>query len=151
VTEGVQPACRTARGLALHAVAARILPGVHGPGAVRSGAGAGPEKALEHRCFRGLKPLVEGFLDGLDEQANRLHGREFVACTPAQQDELLRAAQQGPSPWSRVLFRSLVEFTLEGLLGDPLHGGNRDFSGWEAAGLRAEDVRAGLCRRAGAA
>ncbi len=146
-----QPASAAAYGLTLQAVAERILPGVHGPGAARSGAGAGLGNALEHRCFRGLKPLVEAFLGGLDEQANRLHGREFRACTAAQQDELLRAAQQGPSPWSRVLFRSLVEFTLEGLLGDPVHGGNRDFSGWEAAGLRAEDVRAGLCRRTGMA
>ncbi len=140
------PALTTERSQTLRAVAGRVLPGVEGPGAVATDAAAGFEQALRHPFMRGLRPGVEALLDRLRAGAAQLHGRDFAACSAEQQDDLLRALERDPNPWTRWLFRSLIAFTLEGLLGDPSHCGNRDFKGWQSAGLDAADVRSGLCR-----
>lgn len=126
----------------------RILPGSESPGAVAAGVAAGFETAMLHPFFRGLRPGIEGVLDRLRSQAGQLYAKDFCACAMGEQDELLRALERDPNPWMRFLFRSLIGFTLEGFLGDPTHGGNRSFLGWEALGLRAEDVRSGFCRGA---
>lgn len=151
MTSVQQPALPPQRRETLRAVVERILPGTDGPGAARTDAAAGVERALEHPALRGLRPAIEAFLDRLQAQSEQLHSRELQACAAAQQDELLRAFEQDPGSWTGFVFRALIGLSLEGLLGDPVHGGNRDFKGWEAAGLKAEDVRAGLCRGAGSA
>lgn len=148
MTELSEPALTPVRGSTLRAVVQRILPGSESPGAAETHAAAGCESALLHSCFRGLRPAIERVLDRLQSRAGQLYGKEFAACSPEEQDELLRALAQDPNPWTRFLFRSLIGFSLEGFLGDPVHGGNRSFLGWEAMGLRAEDVRSGFCRRA---
>ncbi len=139
------PAIATVRSATLGAVVGRVLPGIHGPGAASSSAAAAFEEALQHPCLRGLRPGVEALLDRLTSEATRLHGNAFEACTPEQQDDLLGALERDPNPWTRFTFRSLIGFSLEGLLGDPIHGGNRDFVGWASLGLRTEDVRSGFC------
>ena len=98
-----------------------------------------------HPCFRGLRPGLESVLDWLQSRALGLHATDFAACAPGEQDEVLRALEQDPNPMLRFLFRWLVELSVEGYLGDPVHGGNRDFLGWGAVGARAEDLRSGLC------
>jgi gluconate 2-dehydrogenase gamma chain len=143
-----QLALTVERRKALRAVVERILPGDQGPGAAATDAAGGFEGAMLHPFFRGLRPGIEGLLDRLQAQAGQLHGKEFPACTPGEQDEMLRALEQDPNPWTRLLFRSLIGFSLEGFLGDPVHGGNRSFLGWEAIGLQAEQVRSGLCLEA---
>ncbi len=140
------PALTTERSKTLRAVVGRVLPGVEGPGAVATDAAAGFEQALRHPFMRGLRPGVEALLDRLQAGAAQLHSRDFAVCSAEQQDDLLRALERDPSPWTRWLFRSLIAFSLEGLLGDPSHGGNRDCLGWQSAGLAPGDVRAGLCR-----
>ena len=134
-----------ARSRTLAAVAQRVLPSDDGPGAAETGAAGCCERALQHPCFRGLRPHLERVLDGLDARAERLHGKEFAACAPGEQDEALRALESDPNPFLRFVFRWLVELSVEGFLCDPVHGGNRDFLGWAAVGARAEDLRSGLC------
>lgn len=145
------PAFTDERRRTLHAVVARILPGTDGPGAARTGAAVGFERALQHPSLRGLRPAIESLLDRLQARAREVHACDFHACGEREQDALLDALAQDPNPWSRLLFRMVIAFSLEGLLGDPIHGGNRDFEGWKALGLAPEAVRAGLCRAGGAA
>jgi hypothetical protein len=133
------------RSKTLAAVAARILPSDGGPGAAETAAATCCERALQHPSFAGLRPPLESVLDWLQAQAESRHATEFAACAPGAQDELLRALEQNPNPFMRFLFRWLVELGIEGFLCDPVHGGNRDFLGWSAVGLRAEDLRSGLC------
>ena len=140
-----QPALTPERRSTLRAVVERILPGDWGPGAVAADAAAGSERAILDPFFRGLLPGIVGVLDRLQSQAGQLHGREFSACAPAEQDGLLRALEQDQNPWTRFIFRTLIGFSLEGLLGDPVHGGNRSFAGWQAIGMQADHVRSGLC------
>lgn len=132
----------------LQAVVDRILPGTDGPGAANTAAAVGVERALSHRALRGMRPGVEGMLDQLNADAAARHGAPFSCCTPDQQDDLLRALERDQHPGARFFFRALIAFSLEGLLGDPSHGGNRDFLGWKAIGLQAADVRSGFCRGA---
>lgn len=143
-----RPAFTPERRSTLRAVVERILPGDQGPGAAATDAAAGFEGALLHPVFRGMRPGIEAVLDRLQAQAAKLYGRDFPACAPGERDELLRALEQDPNPWTRLLFRSLIGFTVEGFLGDPIHGGNREFLGWQTIGLRADDVRSGFCQGA---
>jgi hypothetical protein len=143
----VQPALDAARSETLRAAVERILPGTHGPGAVRTAAAAGFERALLDPYYRGLRRGVEALLDQLQAQARERHGLDFTACDAEQRDELLRGVEHDPNPAMRWVFRILIGLSLEGLLGDPQHGGNRDASGWEFIGVRADDIRSGFCRR----
>jgi gluconate 2-dehydrogenase gamma chain len=129
----------------LRAVVARILPGTEGPGAEQTNVAVGFERAMQHDACRGLRPGVEAFLDYLETRSQQLHGTEFRGCAHEVQDDLLRAIERSPDPGARLLFRVLIAFSLEGFLGDPVHGGNRDCLGWEFAGLRPADVRSGFC------
>jgi len=148
VSNSSLPAFTPERRRTLEAVVDRILPGSEGPGAAKTAVAVSVERAMLHRALRGLRPGIEAILDRLHAQAGQLHGTEFSACAPAEQDDLLRDLERDPNPGMRFLFRALVGFSLEGLLGDPIHGGNRDFLGWDAIGLRPADARSGLCRGA---
>ncbi len=130
----------------LQAVVGRILPGTDGPGAAQTAVAVAFERAMLHRSLRGLRVGIEQVLDRLRAQAAQLYANEFSACPAAEQDELLRGLERDPNPWTRFLFRCVIGLSLEGLLCDPVHGGNRGFRGWQAIGLRPVDVRSGLCR-----
>jgi hypothetical protein len=91
---------------------------------------------------------MEAMLDQLQAHSEQRYGAEFSSCSADQQDMLVGAIEQDENPAMRFLFRSLIALSLEGLLGDPAHGGNRDFLGWEFIGRRPGDVRAGFCRAA---
>lgn len=132
----------------LEAVVERILPAGRGPGGGETGAAGSFESAMHDPFYAGLRPGIEQVLDWLEGRAGELHACGFAACGAGEQDELLRTLEADPNPWMQFVFRVLIELTLEGFLGDPVHGGNRSFRGWEAVGLAAEDVRSGRCLRA---
>jgi hypothetical protein len=92
------------RSRTLMAVVGRILPGTWGPGATEAGVAVAFEGAMQHRSLRGLRPGIEMMLDQIEAQAQQVHGTTFSACTPARQDELLRALEQVPNPMIRFLF-----------------------------------------------
>ena len=141
----VTPAALTPeRRRTLEAVVRRVL-----PSAADTDVAVAIEGTLQHRSWRAMRPWIDRALDELQSRAGAREEREFCAATPDTQDDLLRALECDPHPVLRVVFRSLVVLSLEGLLGDPMHGGNRDFRGWEAIGLRPGDVRSGMCRSAG--
>ena len=140
------PALTQGRKKTLQAVVARILPGTDGPGAVKTDVAVSVERAVLHPALRGLRPGIERILDQLDAVAYERYGTVFCARASDEQDDVLRALECDADAGSRFLLRSLIGFSLEGLLGDPIHGGNRDFLGWKSIGLRAVDVKSGLCR-----
>lgn len=129
----------------LQAVVARILPGIEGPGAEKTDVAVSFERAMQHDALRGLRPGIEAFLDYLETRSQQLHATEFAGCAVDAQDDLLRGIERGPDAGARFLFRAVIAFSLEGLLGDPVHGGNRDCLGWDFVGLRPADVRSGFC------
>lgn len=67
-------------------------------------------------------------LGELDRLSDERFDANFVQLTAAQQDEVLAATSQA--------FRDmLTEHTIEGLLSDPVYGGNRDRVGWQLVGF----------------
>lgn len=145
MTDPAPDALTPARRRTLGAFVARVLPGIDGPGAEQTGAAVAVERAILHGSMRVLRKGLEQLLDRLESEAAGRYACDFPACAPDARDDLMRAVEDDPNPWTQFLFRQLVAFSLEGLLGDPVHGGNRDFRGWDAIGLRAEDMRSGLC------
>ena len=64
--------------------------------------------------------------------------RRAVASPPLtaeRQDELLTQVEAASSPMPRrVSSPSLLEHTRQGMFGDPIYGGNKDFAGWDLIG-----------------
>jgi gluconate 2-dehydrogenase gamma chain len=61
-------------------------------------------------------------------------GQRFVELTPADKDEILTLLEGGKIELngisSATFFQILWQNTVEGYLGDPLYGGNRDMGAW---------------------
>lgn len=108
----------------LAAAVERLVPAdEHGPGAVELGvvdyiaaAPAGAERAIA---------WAEG-LASLDGAAAARRGCRFAELGPEQRDAILAGLEQGRDPF----FELLRDHVLQGMFGDPCHGGNRDGAGW---------------------
>jgi gluconate 2-dehydrogenase gamma chain len=131
----------------LAAVVGRILPSEGSPGAAEAGVPEACGEAIMGDFFSVVRPHVLDGLDRLQAAARERFGRDFPDCSPGEQDELLRAVDRArDKDWrARLFLNTLVHQTLEGFLGDPIHGGNRDGIGWRAIGYAASRVRSGLC------
>ncbi|MEM7354185.1 MAG: gluconate 2-dehydrogenase subunit 3 family protein [Acidobacteriota bacterium] len=126
----------------LSAATERILPSDDGPGARETGAAEYVERAVERRWNRHFRPLLEQGLGFLQALAREVVDKDFVACSPEEQDEVLRRAQVFPNNDARRFFETLIELTLEGFLCDPSHGGNRDRLGWSYVGYEPPEETA---------
>ena len=136
----------------LAAAVARILPsgspaGAAEAGAAEAGVAEACEKALGERFLRPSRPYFELGLDHLQAAARERHGRDFEGCSAARQDALLRALETDTDWRLRLFLPMLIRLVLEGFLGDPIHGGNRNGVGWRSLGLDTEAVRTGFCQR----
>ena len=74
--------------------------------------------------------------DALGRRARRMFGKRFDQTTPEQQDQLLTLFKaSAPGTGEAHYFELLITLTLEGLLGDPSYGGNKDRVGWALVGF----------------
>ena len=75
----------------------------------------------------------------IDERCVGLHGQRFAALAAAQQEEVLKALDEGTlelaSVPARSFFALLWRNTQEGFFADPLYGGNRNKAGWRLVGF----------------
>ncbi|HVN85898.1 MAG TPA: gluconate 2-dehydrogenase subunit 3 family protein [Candidatus Binatia bacterium] len=74
--------------------------------------------------------LRQQYRDGtakLDQLSQSRYGKSFVQLTGAQQDQIMLQA----SDFTNLL----TGHTIEGLLSDPIYGGNRDRIGWQLIGF----------------
>jgi gluconate 2-dehydrogenase gamma chain len=67
------------------------------------------------------------------------YGKSFDKLALAQQDEVLRALDEGKFPLdavpARFFFNLLLDNTIEGFFSDPIYGGNRGKVGWKLVGF----------------
>lgn len=125
----------------LAAVAERILPSEgEGPGAREANVRGFLDNALADARLMHLKPLLERGAAFLDQAARVEHqAAGFVGASDAQRDELLsRLAERKmrPNDFDGTAFvRIMLALTLEGFLGDPRHGGNKDQVAWAWLGF----------------
>lgn len=121
----------------LVAVAERILPSEGtGPGAKETGVGDFLQQALADERLAHLGPLLKrgaGFLSRAS-QAEHKQSRFSVLAADKQDDLLRRLVEKKVRPRDfdgPTFVRVMVALTLEGYLGDPKHGGNRDGAAWD--------------------
>ncbi len=122
-------------GATVAAFAERLMPGTTGmPGARDAGvlnyidlALSGAYADQQHFYRRGLASL--------DAYCRKTHNVAFVRLTPAQQDQVIAALEQGKDtgftwPSAQAFFNTVRMHTMEGMFADPIYGGNKDFAGW---------------------
>ena len=117
----------------LRAATERIFPRDEEPGANDLGAHLYIEVALRHPDLAILRTWLVALLDGVDADAQRLHRRAFADLRGDEADAILSSWQKGDERHAYA-FGLLHTMTLEGLFGDPRHGGNRDGRGHALVG-----------------
>jgi gluconate 2-dehydrogenase gamma chain len=124
----------------VEAAMARIFPDDDlGPGAVAAGAVFYLDRSLAGAEQASQLPYRAG-IASLDALARRRCGAAFRECTAAEQDVLMAdlargaAPEFGLAPSGPAFFEMLRTHTLEGIFSDPVHGGNRNLSGWRLLG-----------------
>ena len=118
------------------AIFERLFPGDgDGFGATEIGVVTYVDRALAGAAADRTETYRLGFV-ALDRAAREAHGTDFFGCTPAEQDALLAAMEQGGLPRfaippQREFFDLLVAHCQEGLFADPAYGGNKEMLGWK--------------------
>ena len=131
----------------LAAAAARILPSDDGPGAVEAGVAGYVAAALGEERLNGWLPFFVHGLGRIEAISGETLGKRFPEATPEEQDEILRQIQGAPEPHLRHFFGQLVRLSIEGFVGDPRHGGNRDGLGWRYVGYPHDGMEEDGCLR----
>jgi gluconate 2-dehydrogenase gamma chain len=123
----------------LEALVNRLIPAdANGP----SGTDAGVAAYISHALSGGLAggiaataPLYSAGLTAVDAWAQSAHGGVFTALTPDKQDAVITDIESGKAtgftPNSATFFAILHEHSLQGMFGDPVYGGNKNFAGWD--------------------
>lgn len=121
----------------LEAVQEVLFPkGLKAPSASEFGATAYLANVSSHSSFiaSDLKFLKRGARELMNEYPN------FLSLSFKEQDEALREFVDD-STLGQNWVAFVLYFTLEGLLADPIYGGNRDESGWKWLGHHAGEPR----------
>lgn len=121
------------------AFVARLIPSdANGPGAKEARVLRYIDRALSGELASSRSAYSAG-LAATDAYARSRFGRGFAALNAAQQDSVLndmeRNVATGFTPNSRTFFDLVREHALQGMFGDPVHGGNVDFIGWDLIGF----------------
>src|ERR1700693_1789852 len=120
----------------LDALFERMFPAdTDGPGAAEIGVTDYVDKALSS-AYSELHALYRAGLTALDRETLAQSGKSFKAASPNEQDQIvqalekndLRSCQDFPA---RDFFDALRTHLQEGLFADPVHGGNKEKSGWK--------------------
>jgi gluconate 2-dehydrogenase gamma chain len=123
----------------VEAICSRLIPSEPGsPGAKEAEAHIYIDHALGG-YFSHLQKYYRQRLQDFSRLAVTLYGAEFHQLSSGDQDDLLRRIEQSEvgeqSETMKLFFEVIYEHTIEGAFGDPLYGGNRDFTGWKLIGF----------------
>lgn len=120
----------------LVAVVDRLLPKDADPGGVELGVPEYIDRMLQTETMAQMKTNFVPGVSALDRRATRMFQKGFAACTPAQQDELLTIFKDSPEKSGEARWYEMaIVLALEGYLGDPAYGGNKDGQGWKTVGF----------------
>jgi gluconate 2-dehydrogenase gamma chain len=129
----------------IDAMLGRLAPNdASGPGAVEARVLRYIDRALSGDLASSRAAYTSG-IGSTNAYARTRFGDDFADLTPAQQDSILdemeRNVATGFSPSSRAFFDLVREHAVQGLFGDPVHGGNADFVGWDLIGFTGVKLR----------
>lgn len=79
-------------------------------------------------------------LAALDNTMQKQYGKDFVALSGEQQDQVLMAMEKnsldlGADVETKVFFELLLQNVREGFLSDPIYGGNKEMTSWKMIGF----------------
>jgi gluconate 2-dehydrogenase gamma chain len=119
----------------VEAMLERLIPSdASGPGATEARVLRYVDKALDGDLASSRAAYTAGIAD-TDAYARSRFGAGFADLTGAQQDTVLTEMENGTAPGLRTFFELVREHGLQGMFGDPVHGGNEDFAGWDLLGF----------------
>lgn len=125
------------------AAADRLLPRDEDPGALDANVPEYIDRALQ---LPQLEKMREEFTAGaaaLNRRSQRMFKVPFYDATAEQKDELLRIFRDSPEGTGEAhWYETLIVLTMEGFLGDPSYGGNKDKAGWKLVGFSIVDGQA---------
>ena len=121
----------------VNAICARLIPtDSNGPGAAEANVG----RYIDWALGGGLAYFRESYqqgVDQLDRYCRSVYTKPFVELTAAQQDAVLTNMQNNTAtgfPAAQSFFNLIRGHAVEGMFGDPLHGGNANLVGWGLIG-----------------
>ena len=125
---------------AVQAITGRLIPSDGSPGAIEANCVNFIDKALAHEEKSALG-MVRQNVAALVRHCALNRGHTFCKLTDPDQDSVLISLEDSQVPdWpapagdSADFFGFIRALTIMGFLADPKYGGNRNFSGWRAAG-----------------
>lgn len=124
---------------AVEAFVDRLIPSdANGPGASEARVARYIDRALDGD-LAASRPAYTAGLSALDRWSQTRFGGGFASLPAVQRDAVLtdleRNVATGFSPDSRTFFDLVREHALQGMFGDPYHGGNASFIGWDLIGF----------------
>jgi len=133
----------------LAALAARLIPSDEsGPGAADVDIATFFRRAFADPRLSTVHPLLKRGCAFVMQLARSEMKKAFIELEPAVQDEIIGRLVDNavrPNGFSAPTFiRVVMALSLEGFLGDPRHGGNKDGLGWRAVGFSPEGRAQGL-------
>jgi hypothetical protein len=112
----------------VEAIVARLIPSdENGPGAAEAKVGRYIARALATEYAADYGDYARGLAD-VDRRAATAYAAGFLELAPDQQDAVLAQVE------SSAFFELIRRHALEGMFGDPVHGGNADRVGWMLLG-----------------
>ena len=118
----------------------RLMPGAPGkPGARDAGVLNYIDLALAG-AYADLQDFYRAGFAQLDMYCRKTYGEPFVRLAAERQDDVVRALEEGKAgeftwPTAQAFFETIRTHTMEGMLADPIYGGNKDFAGWRLVGF----------------
>jgi len=117
----------------------RLIPSdANGPGAAEARVARYIDRALDGELAPS-RPAYTAGISALERWSRTRFGAGFASLPAVQRDAVLtdleRNVATGFSPDSRTFFDLVREHALQGMFGDPYHGGNANFAGWDLIGF----------------
>jgi len=115
----------------------RILPRDQDPGALDADVPEYIDRMLQSPELSVQRDQFISGIEALNRRASRAHqGLPFSRIPVEDQDALLQEFKNAkPTSGEAHLYEMLLVLTLEGFLGDPSYGGNKDRVGWALVGF----------------
>ena len=127
----------TAALILVEAAAARIFPTTSTPGATEAGVVNYVERLLTE-AYPKLASFYRNGCRAVDRHAKHRFGSGFLRIPESSQDAVLADFEGGQVPdfkQASDFFETLRRHTMEGILGEPAYGGNREMIGWKLVGF----------------
>jgi gluconate 2-dehydrogenase gamma chain len=120
----------------LTALVDRVLPKDEDPGAVEANVPEYIDHALQQQQLRKMKDDFTGGVEAINRRCTKIYKVGFAQATPVQQDAVLTSFKESPPDSGEFKwYEILIALTMEGFLGDPSYGGNKDQAGWKLVGF----------------